>query len=82
MNCGANNLDNNNSNKIADGLFCIALSLKKRMNHLKTVRNGILHRDERNTARRQYLFIVNELLEKKCTNCVNTEILYLSPENS
>ena len=37
------------------GLFCIALALKKRMNHLKIVINGILPRDEQNTARRQKL---------------------------
>ena len=50
------------------------------MNHLKTVTNGILPRDEQNTARRQKLFIVNELLENKCTNYVNTDIYYLSPD--
>ena len=69
--------------KVADGLFCIALALKKRMNHLKIVINGILPRDEQNTARRQKLFIVNELLESKCTNYINTDITdiyYLSPD--
>ena len=48
------------------------------MNHLKIVTNGILPRDEKNTARRQKLFIVNELLESKYTNYVNTDIHYLS----
>ena len=38
------------------------------MNHLKIVINEIPPRDEQNTARRQKLFIVNELLESKCTN--------------
>ena len=76
--CGTNNLDTDDSEKIADGLFCIALALKKRMNHLKIVINGILPRDEQNTARRQKLLIVNELLESKCTNYTN--IHYLSPD--
>ena len=50
------------------------------MNHLKIVINGILPRDEQNTARRQKLLIVNELLENKCTNYVNTDIHYLRPD--
>ena len=50
------------------------------MNHLKIVINGILPRDEQNTARRQKLLTVNELLENKCTNYVNTDIHYLSPD--
>ena len=78
ISCGTNNLDIDDSEKIADGIFCIALALKKRMNHLKIVTNGILPRDEKNTARRQKLFIVNELLESKYTNYVNTDIHYLS----
>ena len=56
INCGTNNLDINDSKKIADGLFCIALVLKKRVNHLKIVINEILPRDERNTVRRQNSF--------------------------
>ena len=66
--------------KIADGLFCIAFVLKKGINDLKIVLNGILPRDERNTLRRQKSFIVNELLENKCTNYSNTDIHYLSPD--
>ena len=50
------------------------------MNHLKIVINGILPLDEQNTARRQKLLIVNELLENKCTNYVNTDIHYLRPD--
>ena len=38
ISCGTNNLDTDDSEKIADGLFCIALALKKRVNHLKIVR--------------------------------------------
>ena len=71
ISCGTNNLDTDDSQKIADGIFCIALA------HLKTVTNGILPRDEQNTARRQKL---NELLESKCTNYVNTDIYYLRPD--
>ena len=56
INCGTDNLDINDSKKIADGLFCIALVLKKRVNHLKIVINEILPRDERNTVRRQNSF--------------------------
>ena len=78
--CGTNNLDSDDSENIADGLFCIALALKKRMNHLKIVINRILPRDEQNTARRQKLFIVIELLESKCTNYVNTDVHCLSPD--
>ena len=48
------------------------------MNHVKIVINGILSRDEQNTARIQKLFIANELLKSKCTNYVNTNIHYLS----
>ena len=42
ISCGTNNLDTDDSEKIADGLFCIALALKKRMNQLKIVKNGTL----------------------------------------
>ena len=46
INCGTNNLDTGDSEKIADGLYCIALALKKRINHLNIVINGILPRDQ------------------------------------
>ena len=78
--CGTNNLDTDDSQKIADNLFYIVVALKKRMNLLKIVINRILPRDEQNTARRQKLFIVNELLESKRTNYVNTDIHCLSPD--
>ena len=39
---GTNNLDTDNSEQIADGLFCTVLALKKRMNQLKIVKNGTL----------------------------------------
>ena len=54
------------------------------MNHLKVVINRIIPRDENtvigNTVRRQKQFIVNELLKNKCTNYINTNIHYLSPD--
>ena len=50
------------------------------MNHVKIVINGILPYDEQNMARRQKFFIANKLLESKCTNYVNTNIHYLSPD--
>ena len=50
-----NNLDTDGSEKIADCIFCIALDLKKRMNHLKIVINEILPRDEQNMARKQII---------------------------
>ena len=50
-----NNLDTDGSEKIADGIFCIALDLKKRMNHFKIVINEILPRDEQNMARKQII---------------------------
>ena len=74
ISCDTNNLDTDDSEKIVNGLFCIALTLKKKMNHLKMVINGILPRDEQNTARKQKLFIINELLESKCTDYANTDI--------
>ena len=81
ISCGTNKLDTEDFEKIADGIFCIALALKKRMNHVKIVINGVLLRGgEQNTVRRQKLFIANELLESKCTNYVNTNIHYLSPD--
>ena len=56
ISCHTNNLDTNNSKKIYDGLFCIALALKKRMNHVKIVINGILPRDEQKRGEdRNYL---------------------------
>ena len=75
-----NNLDTNDSEKITDGLFCITLGLKKRMNNLKIVINGILPRYERNTVRRQKSFIVKKLLLNKRTIYINTDIHYLSPD--
>ena len=39
-------LDTDDSEKLADGLFCTALALKKKINHLKIVINGILPCDE------------------------------------
>ena len=80
IDCGTMNQDIDDSEKKTDGFFCITLALKKRMNHLKIVINGILPRDEQNTTKTQKLFTVNELLESKCTNYVNTDIHYLSPD--
>ena len=53
INCGTNNLDTDDSEKIANSIFCIALALKKRINYLKIMINRILPRDEKNTVRRQ-----------------------------
>ena len=47
------------------------------MNHLKIVINGIQPRDEQNTARRQKLFILNELLESKCTNLITSIPIFI-----
>ena len=80
INCGTSNLDTDDSEEVVDGLFCIALALKKRMSHLKAVTNGIIPCDERNTVSRQRSFIVNKLVESKCTNCINTDIHYVLME--
>ena len=42
--------------------------------------NGVLPRDERNTVRGQKSFIVNKLLEDKCTNYINIDIHHLRPD--
>ena len=60
ISCGTKNLDTDDFENIADGVFSIALALKKTMNHVKIVINGMLPRNEQNTARRQKLFIANE----------------------
>ena len=60
ISCGTKILDTDDFENIADGIFCIALALKKTMNHVKIVINGILPRNEQNMARRQKLFIANE----------------------
>ena len=73
-------LDTDDSEKLADGLFCTALALKKKINHLKIVINGILPCDERNMVRRQKSFIVNKLLKNSCNSYSNTNIHYLSPD--
>ena len=80
INCGTNNLDTDDSEKITDGCFCITLALKKGSNYLKSVINGIIPCDERNTARTQKSYIVNKLLGNKCTNYSSTDIHYLSPD--
>ena len=51
ISCGTSNLDTDDFEKIADGIFCIALALKKRMNHLKIVINRILPRDQQNKSK-------------------------------
>ena len=73
-------LDTDDSEKLADGLFCIALALKKKINHLKILINGILPCDEQNMVRRQKSFIVKKLLKNSCNSYSNTNIHYLSPD--
>ena len=60
--------------------ICHNNAVKTVINGIKIVIYGILPHDEQNTVRRQELFIVNKLLESKCTNYVNTDIHYLSPD--
>ena len=72
--CGTKNLDTDDFENIADGVFCIALALKKTMNHVKIVINGMLPRNEQNTARRQKLFIANESWKA----CWKTSVLITS----
>ena len=55
INCGTNNLDMDNPDKISDGLICIALLFQKRMKHLQIIVNGLISRDAINTRRRQKL---------------------------
>ena len=55
INCGTNNLDTYNPDKISDGLICIALLFQKRMKHLQIIVNGLIPRDAINTRRRQKL---------------------------
>ena len=75
INCGTNNLDNDNPDEISNGLSCIALFLQKRMKHLCIVVNGLIPRDAINTERRQKLLIVNQLLQEKCTNYTSAYFL-------
>ena len=69
INCGTNNLDNDNPDEISNGLSCIALFL------LCIVVNGLIPRDAINTERRQKLLIVNQLLQEKCTNYTSAYFL-------
>ena len=48
-NCGINNLDIDSFDEISDGLICIALFFRKRMNRLQIVVNGLIPRDAINT---------------------------------
>ena len=78
INCGTNNLDTDNIEKISGGLICIALLFQKRIKHLQIVVNGLIPRDAINTKRRQKLLEINRLLQDKCTNC--TSVYFLKPE--
>ena len=78
INCGTNNLDTYNPDKISDGLICIALLFQKRLKHLQIVINGLIPRDTINTIRRQKLLEVNQLLQGKCTNY--TSVYFLKPD--
>ena len=78
INCGTNNLDTDNPDKISDGLICIALFFQKRMKDLQIVVNGLIPRDAINTKRRQKLLEVNQLLQYKCT--YYTHVYFLKPD--
>ena len=79
ISCGTNNLDTDDSEKIADFLHCTCPQEKSKPSQ-NCKKNGILPRDEQSTSRKQKLFTVNELLESQCTNYVNTDNHYLSPD--
>ena len=49
INCGMNNLDTDNPDKTSDGLICIVLLFQKRLKHLQSVVNVVIHCDAINT---------------------------------
>ena len=78
INCGTNNLDMDNPDKISDRLICITLLFQKRLKHLQIIVNGIIPRDATNTRRQQKLLEVNQLLRDKCTSY--NSVYFLKPD--
>ena len=78
ISCGTNNLANDDSEKNSwwSFLYCTCPQEKNEPSQNCNKWNSTSW--WKNTARRQKLFIVNELLESKYTNYVNTDIHYLS----
>ena len=64
INCGTNNLDLDNSDKISNRLTCIVLVFQKRMKHLQIVVNGLIPCDAINTKHGKKLLEVNHLLQQ------------------
>ena len=67
INCGTNNSDTDNSDKISDGLICIALLFQKRLKHLHIIANGFIPRGAINTKRRKKLLEVNQETNEQTT---------------
>ena len=78
INCGMNNLDTGNPDKTSDGLICIVLLFQKRLKHLQSVVNVVIHCDAINTKRRQKLLEVKQLLWDKYMNY--TSACFLKPD--
>ena len=63
---GTNNLNNNTSYDISDGIIDVGLSFKKKKSSLRIFICGLLPRDEKWSVNRLYIEEINKLLESKC----------------
>ena len=64
--CGTNNIQRDSSEDIEDGILEIALTLRRKYNHLNIAVCGLLYRDESWSVNRIYIKEINDYLSYKC----------------
>ena len=64
--CGTNNIQRDSSEDIVDGILEIALTLRRKYNHLHIVVCGLLPRDENWPVNQIYIREINDYLSYKC----------------
>ena len=64
--CGTNDIQRDSSEDIADGILEIALTLRRKYNHLNNAVCGLLPRDKNWSVNRIYIKEINDYLSYKC----------------
>ena len=81
IHCGTNNIEENTSNDIANGLLCSALIINSRNRATNIYITGLLPRDFRETYKRNRIKRVNKLIREKCSSISTPRINYIEQEH-
>ena len=82
LQCGTNNIENDSSFDIVNGIICAALIILQRNKSTSVIISGLLPRGEKNTNIRKLIKSVNIMLSKECSKLAYYNIFFLEPSTS